>query len=175
VHGRKEDRRRTLVELVAPDDIARVLVVGAILNHELHLVMRRELIEIRPVHRVRFAAGRTLHVHNRDDGIGHRVDGHVAAGLEEHLVAAIEQALHQRVHLVLQQGLAAGDFDQPAVVARHFVEDLLESHLPAAGERIRRIAPAATQVARRQPDEHTRPPDMRRLALHGQIDLVDHH
>ena len=53
-------------EIAIADDVARVLVVGAVLDDELHLVVRPQAIEVRPVHPVRFAAAGTLHVENRD-------------------------------------------------------------------------------------------------------------
>ena len=68
------------------------------------------------MHALRFAARRALHVDDRDDGVGHLVDGHVAAGLEEHVVAAREELLHQRVHAGLEQRLTAGDLDGAASV-----------------------------------------------------------
>ena len=38
------------LEPVARDDVARVVEVGAIRDDELHLVVRRQLVEVRPVH-----------------------------------------------------------------------------------------------------------------------------
>ena len=46
---------------------------------------------------------------------GTRSQRTLAAGLEQHRVAVVQQALHQRHHFpLLQHGLAAGDLDQSA-------------------------------------------------------------
>ena len=56
---------------------------------------------------------------------GHAGGAAVTAGLEQHGLAALEQRLHQRIHVLLQQRLAAGDLDQRAVepidLAEHIV------------------------------------------------------
>ena len=52
-------------------------------------------------------------------------------------------------------------------------QHVVDRHLAAAGERVRRVAPAAAQIAGREPHERARAPDVRRFALHGQVDLVD--
>ena len=52
----------------------------------------------------------------RMTALGTCVDAQVAAGLEHHGAPLVEQALHQRVDLLLQQRLAAGDLDDVAAV-----------------------------------------------------------
>ncbi len=47
----------------------------------------------------------------------------MAASFDEHGLAAIEQRLHQRIDVLLQQRLAAGDLDHVAAVALDLVED----------------------------------------------------
>ena len=64
-----------------------------------------------------FAARRALDVDDLDDRRRHGGDRPMAAGLEQHRAAAVEQALHQRIDVVLEQRLAAGDLDEPAAVA----------------------------------------------------------
>src|SRR5262249_35866536 len=72
----------------------------------------------------------------------------------------------------LEQRLAAGDLDERAVKRVNFRDDLLDRHLPAARERVRRIAPAAAQVAGGKPDEHARTSRVRRLTLGRPVDFV---
>ena len=52
------------------DDVARVFVVCAILDDELHLVVRPKPIEVAPVVAVRLAAARAFHVEDRHDRSG---------------------------------------------------------------------------------------------------------
>ncbi len=59
-------------------DVARVLVVGAVLDDELHFVVGVQAIEVLPVHPVRLSAARALHVHDLDDAgrhVGDSIDG----------------------------------------------------------------------------------------------------
>ena len=58
---------------------------------------------------------------------GTRVDRPMAAGLEQHGMSACEQPLHQRVDVLLQQGLAAGDLDGAAAVPLHLVHHLVNA------------------------------------------------
>ena len=93
--------------------------------------------------------------------------------LEEHLVTFGEESLHQHDDFRLQQRLTAGDLDEAARVPADLRHYLIHGAPLAAGERIRRIAPAASQIAGRETHEHARPPDVRGFALDGQIDFVD--
>ena len=81
---------------VRVDDVARELVVGAIGEDELHLVVRREAVEVGPVVLVGFAAARTLDVDDLHDARRHAIDRPVPAGFEHHRVAGREQPIHQR-------------------------------------------------------------------------------
>ena len=65
--GENRIAARARRQLVARDDVARELVVGAIEHDELHLVVRRQPFEVGPVVLVRFAASGTLHVDDLDD------------------------------------------------------------------------------------------------------------
>ena len=73
------------------DDVARVLVVGAVLDDELHLVVRPQPLEVAPVVARRLAAAGALDVEDRDHGSGHALGAAMAAGLEQHRRAAVEQ------------------------------------------------------------------------------------
>src|SRR5437764_1257973 len=107
-------------DLMLGDHVARVFIVRAILDHELHLIVRPQAIEIAPVVLPRLAAAWTLDVEDRDDALGHARRAAVPAGLEQHGASAPEQRIHERVHLFLQQRLAARDFDELAFYAEHF-------------------------------------------------------
>ena len=124
--GREQDGSHTPAEPVFRDDIARVLVVAAVLDDELDLVVRREPIEVGPVVTVRFAAARALDVDDLDDRPWHTLDAHVPARFDHDRLARVEQAVHQRVDLALQQRLAAGNLHQPAVVGVDLLDHLIE-------------------------------------------------
>src|SRR5947209_13839842 len=49
VDRRVQDRRAARREVVPPNHVARKLIVRSILDHELHLVVRRQAIEVAPV------------------------------------------------------------------------------------------------------------------------------
>ena len=80
------------------------------------------------------------------------------AGLEHDGAAAGEQPVHQRVDVLLQQRLAAGDLDQRTLVPLDGGDDLVDRLFVALVEGVRRVAPAAAQIARREADEYTGSP-----------------
>src|SRR5438445_310633 len=85
------------VRVVPPNHVARKLIVSSILDHELHLVVRREAIEVAPVVLAGLAAARTFHVDDLDDSGRHARHRTMAAGLEHDRAAARQQSIHQRV------------------------------------------------------------------------------
>src|SRR5262249_37874650 len=87
--------------------------------------------------------------------------------------AGLEQPLHQRVDIVLQQRLAAGDLDQGALVAIDHRQHLVNRHLAPFVERVRRVAPRAAEVAGGEPPEDAGTPRVGRLPLNRMEDLVD--
>ena len=127
------------------------------------------------MHLLRLAAAGALHVDDRACTALRqaREPGTMAAGLDEDFVALLNERLHQRIDVRLEHRLAAGQLDQLAVEPGHFGDDGLDGHLVAFGEGIRRVAPRAAQIARREADEDARAPDVRGLALNRQVDLVD--
>src|SRR5688500_16724991 len=56
VHRREVNGGGTVGQVVPGDDVLGVVVVAAILDDELHLVLRAQPIEVRPVHLVGLAA-----------------------------------------------------------------------------------------------------------------------
>src|SRR5206468_4669425 len=151
----------------------RVLVVAAVLDHELHLVVAGEALEIAPVVPAGFAAPGTLHVDNLHHLGRDPRDRPVAPGFEHHRPAAREQPLHQRIHLFLEQRFAAGDLHQPAAVSIHRVHDIVHRQLSAFMERIWGIAPRAAEIAGGEADEDAGLAGPRRLALNRIEDFVD--
>ena len=103
----------------------------------------------------------------------HVGDAAMAAGLDQHGLPGIEQALHQRIHIGLQQRLAAGHFDGLAAARLDVGHDLVHAHLAALVEGVGRVAPAAAQVAGGQAHEDARPAGIGRLALDRMEDLVN--
>ena len=100
--------------------------------------LRPQAIEVRPVVLRRLAAAGTLDVDDPDDLGGHVVDAAMPAGLEHHRVPVVEQPLHQRIDVRLQQRLAAGDLDERAAVSArtcgdHLVDDILRPSWKAYG------------------------------------------
>jgi hypothetical protein len=96
------------------DNVARPLVVGAILHDELHLVMRTQALEVAPVIAMRFTAAGTLDVEDRDDLVGNARRCRGARRSRAARSCRDRAALHQRVDLFLEQRLTAGDLDERA-------------------------------------------------------------
>ena len=160
-------------KVLAPDDLLREFIVAPIGDHEFHLVPFREVREVAPVVLVRLAGARALHVHDADDARRHVGDAAMPAGLDQHGLPGIEQALHQRIHVGLQQWLAAGHLDGLAAARLDVRDDVVNAHLAALVEGVRRVAPAAAQVAGGQANEDARPARIGRLALDRMEDLVN--
>ncbi len=89
------------------------------------------------------------------------------------VLPGVEQPLHQRIDVGLQQRLAAGHLDDRAAARLDIGHHLVHAHLAALVEGVRRVAPAAAQVAGRQAHEDARPAGVGRLALDRVEDLVD--
>ena len=95
------------------------------------------------------------------------------AGFEHHDMAAVEELLHQRIDVRLQQRLAARDLDIWQPMASTCCHHVIHADLAPFVKRVRRVAPRAPEVAGGQPDEHARPAGVSRLALDRVEDLVD--
>ena len=174
VDRRHQDRGATRREVVTPGDIARELVVGPVLDDELHLVVRREPVEIAPLVLAGFAAPGTLDVHDLDD-VGRargRSDG--------------DRRSRASPCGPGRGGATSGRRRPPAGAARlpvistsgqswlsdrgdHLVHGLLAPLVKGIGG----IAPGAAQIARRQPDEHAGTAGVGRFPLNRIEDLVD--
>ena len=173
VDGRQQNGRGARAERVPIDDALRELVVAAVLNDELDFVVPRQPAEVLPIVLVGFAAGGTLDVDDFENRRRHPRNGPMAAGLEHDAPARGQQTVHQRIHLVLQQRLAAGNLDERAAMPIDLGHHLVHRHLAPFVERVRRVAPGTAEVARRQPHEHAGLAGARRFALDGVEDLVD--
>src|SRR6266550_3846226 len=141
MNRRQMDRRRTQRQVVPRDRLARVLVVRAIPYDKLHLVVRPKSIEVAPIVLAGFAAARTFHIEDGDDAFGHSSRAAVAAGLEQHGATAIEQSLHEWIHIILQQWLTAGHLDKGAGERVNLRKNLLKRPPGSFMEGIRRVAP----------------------------------
>ena len=97
----------------------------------------------------------------------------MAAGFEHYRTTSFEQPIHQRVHVFLQQRLAAGNLDERTTILPNRGDDLLDRHFAALVERIGGIAPGTSQIACREPHEHAGPTRPGRFALNGVEDFVD--
>ena len=96
-----------------------------------------------------------------------------AAGFEEDCVSGIAQDRHQRQHVLLQQRLATGDFDQRTAKRRHGIDDFFQCLLFPFVKCVLRIAIVAAKIAEGQPHEDARPPHPGALALNRMINLVN--
>ena len=155
------------------DDVARELVVVTILHDELDLIARAEPIDVGPFDFVGLAACRALHVHHFDNATRDAADVDLAARLEQHSSPALEQPLHQRIHIVLQQRFPAGDLDQGALETIHLPQDIIDRHLAPFVERVGGVAPRAPQIAPGEAYEHARAAGVGGLALDRIENLVD--
>ncbi len=108
----EKDSLASTIERVPSNDIARELVVGAILDDELHLIAATEVFDVRPLHLVGFAAGWTLHVHHLHDCAWHTADVDLAARFQQDGTTAVKQPFHQGVHVLLEQRLSSSHLDQ---------------------------------------------------------------
>ena len=173
MHRRHQHRGDPRRQVVSCDDLAREVVVGAILDDELDLVVRLEPVEVAPVVPVRFAAGRAFDVDNLENGRRHAHRGTMAARLEHHGASGGQQPIHQRVDIFLQKRFPTRDLDQRRAERLDGGNDLIHGHLPSLVEGVGRVAPAAAQVAGGQPHEHAQLAGARRLALDRMENLVN--
>src|SRR5258708_6953893 len=114
------------------------------------------MLEVRPEVCLTFARGRALQIHDADYS---RIEpGYIAmtSRFNQHGTSRIGELRRQLIDLRLKQRLAAGEFDQLAVILLDLHQYLIECHLSAAGERELRIAPTATQITSRCAHEHAR-------------------
>jgi hypothetical protein len=68
---RREENRRALGEPALAHDLARPLIVGTAVDHELGFVVRAQPVDVRPVHPMRLPRSRRLDV---QDHAGARVE-----------------------------------------------------------------------------------------------------
>src|ERR1700733_482159 len=169
----REQHLATACQSMLAGHCPRPLVVGAIADHELHLVgtaQCRDVLHEVPVHLPR-AWG--LQIHDAHHTRVQRGDGHGAAGLDGHGMAGVTEAGEQPQAVLLRQGFTAGDSDMLRAILRHFSKDFVEAPPIAAVESVGRVAVAATQGTPGQAHEHGRPADAVRLPLDRMEDLRD--
>ena len=173
VHRREVARRRRSSSPRRRTTSARPLVVGAIGDHELELVVRRQALEVRPAVRAPLRCPGHFRSTTRDHGVGHR-RWRRAAGLEQHLVPRSSSSRISGSTSPLQQRLAAGDLDQRHANAatRRPRPRGSGAIFPAAGRR-RRCRTSGSADRSGEAHEDARAADMGRLALDGVVDLVD--
>src|ERR1019366_9724460 len=93
--------------------VAHPFVVDAIGEHELDLVARPEVIEVRPSVPVRLAAARALEIPDLVDARVDTGDVGFAAGLDEHRAPGVAELGHQREDSGLEERLAARQPGEP--------------------------------------------------------------
>ena len=157
------------------DDRDGPVEIAAVADDDLDLVGRLEPVEVAPDVGLGLArAGRLDVEDDRAPAGSTAADVNGPAGLQQHGLAGVGQAGHQRVDLRLEQRLAAGELDQVVAQLQGSLDDLVEAQDCPSSEGVRRVAVDAAQVAGGQPDEDARQPGERALALEAAVDLVDH-
>ena len=155
---REQHRRDRRGQVVALHDVARVLVVGAIRDHELHLVVRRSSSRFGQCIVSRLAAARALHVDDADaPRPAPRPTLRWPPVSSSTVVAGLEQPLHQRDRR--PSAAAARRRSARPAGSRSAATSASTSSTTssAAREGVRRVAPRAAQVAGGQPHEHAGP------------------
>src|SRR6185503_12187098 len=126
VHRGQMNRGGAANERMPSDHVSGKLVVGAILDDELDLVVGTKPLEVFPVVLRNLAAAWALHIEDRHDVSGNTLRAAMTTGLEQHRLAAVEQSLHERIHLFLEQRLTAGHLHQRASVAIDLTNDIVQ-------------------------------------------------
>jgi len=174
-NGREEDG----VDAVGPTGNARehlrpgpgVIFLRA--DDEFHFVTDAEEWQVfRAVARALSTAG-TFQVHDAVDANVDGADVMCAAGLDQHGVARVAQTRHEGVDTLLQQGLAAGDFDQLARVRGDFFDNIGERAALTLIKSVFRIAIGAAQVAAGESHKDARLACVGTLPLNAVEYLVD--
>src|SRR5712692_7295920 len=161
------------VEIARADLLERPVEVGAIGQNELDLVSQpQELQILGQVRRLHSRSG-SLYVQDLDDSRIEPIDANVPSRLDHHGPVALEQVMNQRVHPFLLERLASGDFHQVGAERQSLLGGLRDAHLLAAGKRIDRVAPDASQGTARQSNEGAGKAGASGFALKGFEDLGD--
>jgi hypothetical protein len=152
-NGRKDDLIDKGTKVVPIEEIARITIIGLIEDHELDLVLALQRLQISETKLVTFSAPRALDVdylHDRSRQVPHKT---LAAGLDEDAIALPKELFRERIDLLLEQGLAPGNFHELPSHPPNAAEDLLHRHFRPAVKSVGGVAPVAAQIAARQPDE----------------------
>lgn len=158
---------------MAANHLQRPVIVGTIGDDELDLIVRPQVLEVRPQVALGFAAAGRLQVHDADGAGIARADVDRAAGLDQQRPARIAQSRDEFVHACLQQRLAAGDLDQLRRVHHHFCDNVVDRARRAFLEGVLRVAITAAQMAASQSHEHARHARPGRFALDRVEDFGD--
>src|SRR5580698_6280224 len=153
--------------------VASPFVVAPIAEHELQLVIRPQMFEVAPSIPRRLATAGTFQVNDASDSRVDHADVAFARGLDHHVMSTRQQQRNQWMDSLLQEWLAAGNFDQPAIEAVNFGCHLRNLHLIAFVKGVLGVAPGAAQVAPREADEDAGTPRPGRFALDAMKDLVN--
>jgi predicted nucleic acid-binding Zn-ribbon protein len=172
IPDRRKKHSETTGQALLVDARPGPLEVGPIADHELDLVVGPQVGEVFPQVFISHSAAGTLYVINKHCA---RIDGpDVAApsSLNQNGLARVEQSADELMHRGLEKRLSPGYFNQVRRVAVHFMQDLLNGHLPPLMEGILGVAVGATEVAAGEPHENAGSPGIGGLALQAEEDLV---
>src|SRR5262245_61038109 len=105
---------------------------------------------------MRFAAAWTFYVQNLNCARVQSACVETASGLDQRGIAFITKPARElRAFALLNQRLAAGDFNQFTAVTANFLHHFIDRHLDAASERVFAVAPRTTEITPRQSYENT--------------------
>src|SRR5579885_7551 len=142
--GRREEYvAQLLFELMLTHKIPRELVVGSIGDDKLQLVGRSERIEVGRAKAPSLSRSGTLHIDNLVNCFRHVLQRTLSAGLDQHLIAVVEELLHERHYLaLLQHRFSAGNFHQLDRSKRAYsAHHLIDRGFVSAREGVLAVAP----------------------------------
>src|SRR5579871_142895 len=127
--GRREQyrihTRRQIVGFREPDG---KVIVSTAAQYEFDLILRRKRLKIIQSKSIGFPRLRALHVDYLDDPRRYLLQWALSACLEQNLIMAVKELLHERNKFAfLQHGLTACDLHQPAPRAQtaHLTQDFI--------------------------------------------------
>ena len=158
-------------KIATTNQVARPFVVASILDHKLHFVLRRQSLQIRPMHPLSHPTSRTFYVeHHADSPVDPgSIDG--TARLQQHLKPFVTEPGEQRTRLRLTEWLPSGHLDQGTPEGTHLLDHIVLRQISAAIERIGRVTPGAPKRASGQTNEHAGSARMGGFALDAMEDF----
>ena len=159
-----------------------IILVGS--DDELDFIGGFQVGEVGQVIALSLAAAGAFEIHDSMNAFIGFAEIVGAAGFEKDRQAGIAELGHEREDIGLEEGFAAGEFDEGQSLTcgvalewpgelENALENRAEFKTLAFGERIRGIAVRATEVASGEADKNTGPPGPGTFALDTEVDFID--